>query len=196
MLFAVNRHSEMTRPMNQPLCDEIKKANQRSFEDAIKEGVDEQLKIALDCVFREKHSPIGLEVHERSICFRLAFYLQHLFPEFAVDCEYNHNCDENNEDKRKAIFALVNDLHAFKKKLKLPPDEVTQVSVFPDIIVHRRETNENLLILEAKKDYGGETSDYDKFKLFHYQDQLNYKFARMVTFHKRGADKPFTIEEG
>lgn len=47
---------------------------------------------ALSLVYRNDLYLIRHSVHERSLTFRLGFYLQQLFPDWDVDCEYNKNC--------------------------------------------------------------------------------------------------------
>ncbi len=70
-------------------------------------------------------------VNEQTITFRLGFYLQGLFEDYHVDCEYNRIWD----------------------KTKACP-QVGKQSMKPDVIIHRRRSNiENLFCLEAKKDY-------------------------------------------
>ena len=90
-------------------------------------------------------------VNERSISHKLAEYLQQQFPEWHVDCEYNRNFDE-------------------PKKLEIPKDEVNwddteAKTVFPDIIIHHRYTNDNLLIIEIKKSNSNVDRIFDKNKL-------------------------------
>lgn len=104
--------------------------------------------------------------NERSITHKLATYLQDEFPEWDVDCEYNRNQIETKRLKHIAPpSAQDTDAH----------------TVYPDIIVHRRETNDNLLIIEAKKDsFCGK--DYDAQKLKLYCEQLHYLFACKITF--------------
>jgi hypothetical protein len=68
-----------------------------------------------------------------------------------VDCEYNRNHDE-------------------PKRLELPvepsrSDDTNAKSVFPDIIVHHRNTQDNLLVIEVKKSTNPDGGDFDKAKL-------------------------------
>ncbi len=62
------------------------------------------------------------------IAHKLAEYLTPRFPKWDVDCEYNRLFDEA---KRLNIRGQV-------------------VHVIPDIIVHHRDTLDNLLVIEAK----------------------------------------------
>ena len=76
------------------------------------------------------------DANERSITHKLAEYLQGVFPEWNVDCEYNRL-----GDKIKRLPAAQ----------PSSTDDTQGRSIFPDIIVHRRRTNENLLVVEVKK---------------------------------------------
>ena len=113
---------------------------------------------------------LEIKVNERTITHKLAVYLQQNFPEFNVDCEYNR--DEGNE-----IDDLV-------KKLKLPTNKVSwddteAKTVFPDIIVHNRGTQEqNLLVIEVKKSSSSLSGKVDRNKLIAFtKDHYNYKFG-------------------
>jgi len=65
-----------------------------------------------------------------------------------------------------------------------------EVSVYPDIIVHKRRVNKfNLLIIEVKKMNSSNTSEIEKdiFKLKQYtsqsRDGLNYKYGVFIGFY-------------
>jgi hypothetical protein len=113
---------------------------------------------------------LEIKVNERTITHKLAVYLQQSFPEFNVDCEYNR--DECNE-----FDDLV-------KKLELPTnnvswDDTEAKTVFPDIIVHNRGTQEkNLLVIEVKKSSSSISGKVDRNKLIAFtKDHYNYKFG-------------------
>lgn len=101
------------------------------------------------------------DANERSITHKLAEYLQAEFSDWNVDCEYNR---DGMDIKR---------LMSFKKYITSDDTEAT--SVFPDIIIHNRGTNDNLVVIEAKKSTN--TVDNDNDKLHAYKHELNYKFA-------------------
>lgn len=87
------------------------------------------------------HELIEIEVHERTIAARLAMYLQDEFPTWNADCEYNR-------DRRR-------------------PKEILERLVYPDIIIHRRNTGANLLAIEMKGCWNGTDRDPDYRKLLH-----------------------------
>jgi hypothetical protein len=106
------------------------------------------------------------DVHERSIGHHFANYLQARFPGWDVDCEYNRDGHHP-----KALRTLPD----------LPPDR-EQREVYPDIIVHHRNTSDNLLVLELKKTTSTATDEYDLAKLRAYVAELGYHHALFVRF--------------
>ena len=79
------------------------------------------------------------------------------------------------------------------KRLQLPrrdaaDDELHATTVFPDIIVHVRGTdNHNLLVLEVKKP-GGDIA-YDERKLRAFREQLHYRHAAHVILGRRADEE-------
>jgi hypothetical protein len=78
------------------------------------------------------------------------------------------------------------------KRLTLPPRktldrELRATTVFPDILVHKRNTDQdNLLVLEMKKP--GEDMAYDELKLRAFRRELGYKHtAHVVVGRENGA---------
>ncbi len=139
---------------------------------------EEKVKSAVNAALAEllKHDSYLLEkdVNERSISHRLAGYLQSQFSGWHVDCEYNRNHDD-------------------VKRLQLAPrhatdQDVEAVTVFPDIIVHQRSTDKNLLVIEIKKTTSREKRDYDIKKLMAFKGELQYTFAAFVLL-ETGAGK-------
>lgn len=115
-----------------------------------------------------QHDALLLEVdaNERSIGYRLAMYLQGHLPEWHVDCEYNR---DGIDPKRIQHLGLH------------PDDEDTEArTAFPDIIVHKRMTKENLLVIELKKSTNQSDRTSDFAKLRGYKQSLGFKFALFV----------------
>lgn len=124
------------------------------------------LRKALDELLKHDSYLLRADANERSISHCLAVYLKAQFPDWSVDCEYNRN-------------------HHDVKRLELEPrdtgdDDVEAVTVFPDIIVHRRSTDENLLVVEIKKSTSRQSADYDIRKLTAFKTQLQYGHAAFV----------------
>jgi|CXWL01.1.fsa_nt_gi hypothetical protein len=111
---------------------------------------------------------LRFDVNERSVSHRLALYLQAEFPRWMVDCEYNRD-------------------RAHKKALELPLTPISWAdtkarTVFPDIVVHRRGTDDNLLVVEMKKTTLGDAADFDRDKLRAFVAQFGYECGAFVPF--------------
>ncbi|MEN5408085.1 hypothetical protein [Aliarcobacter butzleri] len=108
-------------------------------------------------------------LNERTISHKLGIYIENIFTGYDVDCEYNRissNCK---------ILDMV--------PKKYVDDDTKAITVYPDIIVHKRGNNdENYIVIEIKKSTNNspEEIDYDKRKLKEYKSQLGYKFAIFI----------------
>ena len=91
------------------------------------------------------------DISEWAISHKLAVYLDDKFPDCNVDCEYNGYAKADNN--KKYIMILRHRLSKLGKLKDSDGDEKTlKRSVYPDIIVHQRGKEYNLLILEVKKE--------------------------------------------
>jgi hypothetical protein len=135
--------------------------------------VRSRITAALRDLFERDHELLHRDVNERSITHKLACYLGNQFPDYDVDCEYNR---DGLKPKRLRLF--VNEMG------KLNPDDIDAVTVYPDIIVHRRGVSGaeggNLLVIEAKKE--NVRTGYDAQKLKCYKRDLSYQYAFLVIF--------------
>jgi hypothetical protein len=129
---------------------------------------------AIDQLIEHDSELLDLGVTERSLAHQLATYmsLSNLVqPPLKVDCEYNRHLSNI-------------------KRLNLPQREAADrdlcaTIVFPDIVVHKRNSDEqNFIVLELKK--LGEDIAYDEQKLNAFRQQLGYKHAAHVIL---GIDK-------
>lgn len=105
---------------------------------------------------KEEKEIIGIDINERTLSARLMFHLQTLLLEdelyrekyksYSVDCEYNRM----NKDMKKII----------------QEDNVVNL-IYPDIILHRRNSNNNLMAIEMKKicSNDNEAKNKDRIKL-------------------------------
>lgn len=142
------------------------------------EKVNAHLSRALDRLCERDEYLFVVNASERAICVRLAFYLQFEFPDFDVDCEYNRNHKEEDLKKKLPAGELEGDAGRGPKI-----DDDDSITVYPDIIVHRRGTPDNLLVIEAKKSKTTIRSNkYDEKKLKAYKKILGYRFAKFVGF--------------
>jgi len=114
------------------------------------------------------------DLNERSITHKFAEHLQREFPDWNVDCEYNRD-------------------HHDPKRLDLPPrhdissDDLHAKTVFPDIIIHKRGTDQNFVVIEVKKSSNPENDDWDLAKLAAFKNQLRYEIAMFFRF-RTGTD--------
>ena len=132
----------------------------------MRELVESALNDSLDQLLRSDGEILAMDVNERSISHRLASYLEPFFQGWNVDCEYNRNHDD---PKRLEII-----------RRNIQSDDTQATTVFPDIIVHRRGTDENFVVIEMKKTSSQEADDYDLKKLSAFKEQLGYQFAIFV----------------
>ena len=141
-------------------------------------------------------------MNERSIAHKLPEYLQLLFLDFNVVCEYNDNVDKPNG--RKRISILKTDLEQ-KGLLRVKEaedieEELADRQVFSDIIIHKRGTNENnLCIIEIKKSTNKVSFDYDELKLKSYTtddygNDLKYKIGLFIEFESGLNDVDYDIK--
>jgi hypothetical protein len=119
------------------------------------------------------------DVNERSISHRLAIYLEDEINEWLdgwhVDCEYNRDVSSPREPYTKRL-----DLYEMNQ-VCVSVDDEHATTVYPDIIVHKRGTNQNLLVIEMKKSSATRNGRFDKErKLPAYKIQLGYKYAAFV----------------
>lgn len=121
--------------------------------------------------------------NERSITHKLAEYLQQEFKDWNVDCEYNRMWNDFEIDKK--IIELEEDIASVY--------DTDAKTVFPDIIIHKRENKDNLLVIEVKKSNNTADKLMDKIKLetFTYSDHFKYLFGlNLVIPVKNDYDKP------
>jgi hypothetical protein len=134
--------------------------------------IERALYASLDQLIRSDSEILINDLNERSITHRLANYLEPHFPGWNVDCEYNRNHDD---PKRLEI-----------KRRNIKSDDTHATTVFPDIIIHRRGTDNNLLVIEMKKTTSQEGDAYDMGKLNAFKKQLNYQFAIFIKLQTGG----------
>lgn len=146
------------------------------MESFIKNSLDK----ALEKLLKSDAQLLYNDVNERSISHRLACYLEPFFPDWNVDCEYNR---EHDDPKRLEI-----------PKRKILSDDTHATTVFPDIIVHKRNTNDNLLVIEMKKTTSNVTDDHDSNKLKAFKSQLGYKFAVFLKLRTGGCAEIETLD--
>jgi hypothetical protein len=99
---------------------------------SLEESIVRKVHDALQLLLKKDIDLLYIDVAERTIAARLASYLQSLFPEWHVDVEYNRD----GHNPKRIMLPYHQDFN---------PDNTANPTVSPDIIVHRRRTDENLL---------------------------------------------------
>lgn len=126
--------------------------------DVVKFKIEEALRL----LYKKDRFLITNTTNERSITHKFAEYIQSLFPEWNVDCEYNRK----GEGESKEIDG--------------------QKTSYPDIIVHLRNTKHNLLIIEAKTSHAqnySDISDKEKIKKYIEDKKYGYRFGLWICFY-------------
>lgn len=146
---------------------------------------------ALEILLCKDEWLLNNDLSEQSISHKLAEHLQVIFNEYDVDCEYNGSI--NDMYSRKKILLLTQKLkeHNFLKESEENDieKEFTERAVFPDIIIHKRGTNDgNLCIIEIKKSTSKIQRDYDYLKLeaftsYNNENYLKYQLGIFIVFH-------------
>jgi hypothetical protein len=134
---------------------------------------------ALRSFYAKEALLIEYRVSERALTHKLAEHLQKLFPRHDVDCDYNKV--GNGDPKRLDVLMWGSP--------DCPHDcdrcQNNKCVIFPDIIVHRRGKEDNLLAIEAKTAWGRQSQVRDFTKLakltaseeYHYQLGIAFRFA-------------------
>lgn len=136
---------------------------------------DEIKRIVNKCILELLHSDCILlenDVSERAITHKLAEYIQQRIPNLNVDCEYNRNVTFGYQEPKK--ITLLRKKTFKQKQSSSTLDNCLEVSTYPDIIVHRRGTNnDNLLVIEVKKQNSNVDSSHDRAKLKAFTQNAN-----------------------
>jgi hypothetical protein len=135
--------------------------------DYSEEEIKKRTGIALGVLQKNDSSLLEQGVNERSIAHKLAEYLQDQFPDWNVDCEYN----------RKGI--KLKELEGIAECLEHRKTD----RVFPDIIVHERNIERNLLVVELKKIELDSRCDLKKLELFtKMRGEYRYSMGLFIQF--------------
>lgn len=118
-----------------------------------------------------------IDAGEQTISHRLATRLENVFCGYNIDCEYNKHL----ESVKTFCGPLTNTCCVCKER--------KTGSFRPDIIVHRRTTDEsNLIVIEVKKNHDCEFDKNKLKELTKKEGKYKYKLGVFVQFN--GADKP------
>ena len=133
------------------------------------------LEKSLDKLFEKDYKIIfkSYDLHERSITHRLAVYIESQFidTKYTVDVEYNRMRNNYNEDVIGNAIGKNLDFEKYGKE---------SANVYPDIIIHQRDTKNNLLEIEVKMKWKNSKRDFDYIKINEYIKQLDYQFGAYI----------------
>ena len=122
----------------------------------------------VDMVADVKQDNGSHHVGERAIVFRLAHYMQNImdktsvFKGYVLDCEYNRDGTDIKKLQEKCVY--------------------------PDVIIHQRQNNENNLLVMEVKTYWNSDTGQDVKKLQGFMDPkggYHYKFGASLVIGKR-----------
>ena len=126
--------------------------------------IKRRIRHCIDKIYENDSDLFDRNNYEVTISNKLAQYLFIEFKEYDVDCEYNKHINKEKENKE------------LNKNIR------------PDIIIHRRGTDENnLLYIEIKTDHNREsrTFDYDKIKAMTKQNsEYKYSLGLFIDFNR------------
>ena len=138
---------------------------------------------AIENLLDNENEILVRKINERNLSSHLAYYLKPLFPDYNVDPEYNGDVDKPND--KKALDIARNRITQIGYK----PNKGNNYKFSPDIIIHKRGTNEyNLVVIKVKKDTSPQNDRaYDHIKLEHLTidysgNHYNYKLGVAITF--------------
>jgi hypothetical protein len=138
------------------------------------EGILRKVNLAIDKFLKSDSVLLEIDVNERTMTHKLAEYLQQEFQDYNVDCEYNRQINDTKMMPQPSIP---------RKRLNFSKDTDAR-TVYPDIIVHKRLGDDNLLVIEAKKSSREDNGEWDKEKLKAFKGEpFKYRMALFVNFH-------------
>ena len=146
--------------------------------------VQEKVHHALNRLIEKDAYLLENNVCERAIGHRLAVWLEESFQGWKVDCEYNREyLDGENGDRvqGKCVYLLEKRIRDGGFQSLASPESI---SVFPDIIVHKRGSGANLLAIEVKISSDIDEVDFDMMKLNAYREdaRLHYEYSLFLRF--------------
>lgn len=157
-----------------------------------KREIRKRFDCALRNFYRKEAKLVEYKVSERALTHKLAEHLQKLFPRHNVDCEYNKVGD--GDPKRLYLLMMGGAPECPRDCDRCPNNKCV---IFPDIIVHRRGTEDNLLVIEAKTAWCRRSleRDHEKLSALTASGQYHYQLGLAVCITERYADSIKTIKE-
>ena len=162
------------------IANETDQVARRDIEQVVLESLEDL--ITYDLILLQN------DVSERAITHKLAGHIQKRVPNLDVDCEYNRDVTQGDYKPKMLRVPSREELQNVVENYNL--DELISISTYPDIIVHRRGSNaENLLVIEVKKQNSSIRHDHDVEKLSAFTDheanQYRYKYGVFILLDTR-----------
>jgi hypothetical protein len=113
------------------------------------------------------------DLGERTLTHRLAVHVEKQFPGWQVDCDYNRLGERTLRLPKGTIVST---------------DDAIGKSIYPDIVVHRREIPNNLLAIEVRKASNHQPPEHDRHKLRALTDPhlwFAYRIGVLLTLAKK-----------
>lgn len=141
----------------------------------------DRVRRAFVAFLKDNRDLLTVDANERSISHKIAECLQREFGDLIVDCEYNRK-----GDCPKTLENLFPE--------GIEPGNLEAKTVFPDIVVHRRGSQEdNVMVIEIKKSSSRRSYDKDIKKLIAFTSpQYNYQIGLFLAIGVSGTAKPFS----
>ena len=136
--------------------------------------------MSIKILFEKDNFLLKEDVNERSITHKLAEYIQQQFPNWNVDCEYNK------------IGVIIKKLHGIREC----SNNRSTDKVYPDIIIHKRNQTENLVVIAVKKGVNGQECDKQKLIMFTSEEDYKYFLGLFIIFNKLDEPKLTWFKEG
>ena len=120
------------------------------------------------------------DIHERTVCHRLAVYIErNLKSDFHVDVEYN---------RMRTSYGSHDIGDVIGKSLNWENSGEGSSFVYPDIIIHKRDTDQNLMDIEVKMAWKNQKKNLDYEKINMYINQLKYRFGVYIELSENQKD--------
>ena len=139
-----------------------------------KKDIIKRVNLALDLFYEKDRYLLSINVNERSIAHKFSEYLQLLFADYNVDCEYDRHGQ------------YVKELEGISEC----STERQTDRILPDIIIHKRgHDKDNLIVFEIKCKAEATPCDLKKLELLtRRKGRFRYKFGIFVRFYNERSD--------
>lgn len=160
------RYREEDHPKIEEMRAETDTDEARADADGVPETLNDEeildrLSGATNKFLTEETTLLDVDANERSITHHLAIRVKEAFPNWDVDCEYNRI-----DDKKKRL----------PEPRPTSSDDTRAITIYPDIVVHRRRTNFNCAVIEVKKVGNNSNVELDLYKLRGLTDMGDYRY--------------------